>query len=220
MAAARELVFVDLDRCLLLDDSISAFLTRLIDLGLAPASTLWRGALAYFAYRLNLADPEAMIHKGMRHMQGLSESQLQAEAEIFFREHARFRYRRALLDELDTHKIAGRPIYLLTGGLPYLPRLIAADLGFAGAMATVAETHAGVYSGRSLEPPCVGAGKIVHAQRVAEATGLTLAGCWFYSDSFSDLPMLRVAAHPVAVNPDHKLQRWAERHGWRIMAGA
>lgn len=219
MSAARELVFVDLDRCLLLDDSISAFLARLIDLGLVPASTLWRGALAYVAYRLNLADPETMIHKGMRHMQGLSESRVEAEAKIFFRDHARFRYRRALLDELDQHKAAKRPIYLLTGGLPYLPRLIAADLGFAGAMATIAETNNGVYSGRSLEPPCVGAGKIVHAQRVAEATDLTLAGCWFYSDSFSDLPMLRVATHPVAVNPDYKLKRWAKRYGWRILAG-
>lgn len=217
LAQSQSLVFVDLDRCLLLDDSIGAFLARLVDRGLVPRSAIFRGIVAYIAYRLNLADPEAMIHRGIQHLTGQAESALQAEADIFFRDVVRFRYRNAVVDAIEDHQEAGRPVYLLTGGLPYVPQLVATDLKLDGSCSTEAETRDGKFTGRALEPPCAGSGKIVHAQRTAERLGKTLAGSWFYTDSFSDLPMLKVAAHPIAVNPDAKLERWARQHNWPII---
>ena len=54
------------------------------------------------------------------------------------------------------------------------------------------------------------------------ASGLTATGCPTVriigrSDSESDLPMLRVVGHPVAVNPDSALEKVARAEGWRIM---
>ena len=47
--------------------------------------------------------------------------------------------------------------------------------------------------------------------------GIDLAASWAYSDSESDLPMLRAVGHPVAVNPDAELARVAREEGWEIM---
>ena len=40
---------------------------------------------------------------------------------------------------------------------------------------------------------------------------------WAYSDSESDLPMLRAVGHPVAVNPDATLARVAKEQGWEVL---
>lgn len=39
---------------------------------------------------------------------------------------------------------------------------------------------------------------------------------WFYSDSASDLPLLRAVRYPVAVRPDASLRGIAQFEGWPI----
>ena len=46
---------------------------------------------------------------------------------------------------------------------------------------------------------------------------LDLSASYAYTDSASDLPMLEAVGHPVAVNPDAKLERHARRNGWPIV---
>ena len=52
---------------------------------------------------------------------------------------------------------------------------------------------------------------------LAKWENFDLAQCYAYSDSASDLPMLEAVAHPVAVNPDAKLERLARHNGWPIV---
>src|SRR3712207_7777615 len=53
--------------------------------------------------------------------------------------------------------------------------------------------------------------------RSAQAEGIDLAASYAYSDSESDLPMLRAVGHPVAVNPDAPLLRVAREEGWDVI---
>jgi phosphoserine phosphatase len=41
---------------------------------------------------------------------------------------------------------------------------------------------------------------------------------WFYSDSHNDLPLLKLVDHPVAVDPDEKLARYAKEANWPIIS--
>ena len=54
-------------------------------------------------------------------------------------------------------------------------------------------------------------------QRFAGDHEIDLPESWAYSDSASDLPMLRAVGNPVAVNPDPELARIAAQQGWRVM---
>ncbi len=44
-----------------------------------------------------------------------------------------------------------------------------------------------------------------------------LSACAFYTDSYSDLPVMEVVGRPVAVHPDHRLRREALRRGWPVV---
>ena len=50
-------------------------------------------------------------------------------------------------------------------------------------------------------------------RELAEREGIDLAASYAYSDSESDLPMLRAVGQPVVVNPDAELRRIAARGG-------
>ncbi len=54
-------------------------------------------------------------------------------------------------------------------------------------------------------------------QLLAEREGLDLSGSYAYSDSESDLPMLRAVGHAVVVNPDAELRRIAAQEGWEAI---
>ncbi len=46
---------------------------------------------------------------------------------------------------------------------------------------------------------------------------IDLAASYAYSDSLSDLPMLRAVGNPVVVNPDPPLAEIAREEGWQTM---
>ncbi len=62
-----------------------------------------------------------------------------------------------------------------------------------------------------------GDGKVAAMRRFADEHDIDLSESWAYSDSASDLPMLRAVGNPVAVNPDAELAKIAADEGWRIM---
>ncbi len=45
---------------------------------------------------------------------------------------------------------------------------------------------------------------------------LDLGASWFYTDSYTDLPMLERVGNRVVVNPDPRLRRAAKRRGWPV----
>ncbi|EQD52707.1 HAD-superfamily subfamily IB hydrolase, partial [mine drainage metagenome] len=51
---------------------------------------------------------------------------------------------------------------------------------------------------------------------LAQREGIDLDESYAYSDSYTDLPMLEAVGHPVAVNPDRVLARYAREHGYEI----
>jgi phosphoserine phosphatase len=66
------------------------------------------------------------------------------------------------------------------------------------------------------KPNCYGDGKIALARKYVQIRGVDLCDCAFYSDSISDLPLLKAVKYPVAVNPDPELTAVAEQCDWPI----
>jgi phosphoserine phosphatase len=52
---------------------------------------------------------------------------------------------------------------------------------------------------------------------LAAEQGINLAASWAYTDSYTDLPMLECVGHPVAVNPDRVLNRYAREHDFEVL---
>jgi HAD superfamily hydrolase (TIGR01490 family) len=122
-----------------------------------------------------------------------------------------------MLQTAYDHQDAGRPVYICTAASQGTAEMLAHVLGFDGAAGTALEERDGVYTGRLDGPFCYGEGKPVRMRQLAEADGLDLASSSAYSDSASDIPMLRAVGHPVAVNPDAELGRVASDEGWEVL---
>jgi len=115
------------------------------------------------------------------------------------------------------HQDAGRPIFICTAASQEMAELMAIVLTFDGAVGSVSEVVGGRYTGRAGGPFTYREGKAQAIRELAEREQIDLAASWGYSDSESDLPMLRAVGHPVAVNPDTTLGRVAEQEGWEIL---
>jgi HAD superfamily hydrolase (TIGR01490 family) len=115
------------------------------------------------------------------------------------------------------HQDAGRPIYIVTAASQEIAALLAQVLVFDGGIGMRSEVRDGFYTGRPDGPFTYREGKAVAIREVAEREGIDLAESFAYSDSESDLPMLRAVGHPVAVNPDAELLRVARAEGWQVM---
>ncbi|MGH2941865.1 MAG: HAD family hydrolase [Solirubrobacteraceae bacterium] len=115
------------------------------------------------------------------------------------------------------HQDEGRAIYICTAASQEMARLLSLVLSFDGGIGSRSEVRDGVYTGREGGLFTYREGKAQAIRELAEREGLDLAQCYAYSDSESDLPMLRAVGHPVAVNPDSELGRVAREEGWEIL---
>jgi HAD superfamily hydrolase (TIGR01490 family) len=122
-----------------------------------------------------------------------------------------------MLQTAYEHQDAGRPVFIVTAASQGTAEMLAHVLFFDGAAGSKLEQRDGVYTGRFDGPFCYGEGKPVRMKELADEKGVDLAESWAYSDSASDLPMLRAVGHPVAVNPDAELARVAREAGWDVM---
>jgi HAD superfamily hydrolase (TIGR01490 family) len=122
-----------------------------------------------------------------------------------------------MLEVAHAHQDAGRPVYICTAASQEMAEMLAHVLSFDGALGARSEVVDGRYTGRAAGPFTYREGKSVAMRELAAAEGIDLAASYAYSDSESDLPMLRTVGHPVVVNPDAELRRVARQEGWEIM---
>jgi HAD superfamily hydrolase (TIGR01490 family) len=127
----------------------------------------------------------------------------------------------AARDLLRKHEAAGDLVAIVTATNHFVTAPIAQALQVEHLIAAMPERAAdGRITGRLLGVPTAGPGKIVHTQEWLARMGKTLADfdkVYFYSDSHNDLPLLSVVSHPVACNPNAKLEAHASAHGWPIL---
>jgi HAD superfamily hydrolase (TIGR01490 family) len=123
-----------------------------------------------------------------------------------------------MLDEIYAHQDAGRPTFIVSAAGNDGVRAMAQVLGMEGGIGTRYELDGdGRFTGRLDGPFVYGEGKVKAMEAFAAEHDIDLSSSYAYSDSASDLPMLRAVGHPVAVNPDPELSVVAREQGWQIL---
>jgi HAD superfamily hydrolase (TIGR01490 family) len=115
------------------------------------------------------------------------------------------------------HKEKGHWTVIATAAGEYVSEKVRVQLGADDKIAAMAPVRDGRLTDEICRPLPFGEGKEVLARRYAEARGIDLSECYFYSDSMADLPLLQAVGNPVAVNPQRKLKAIAESRGWPIL---
>ena len=217
--AGRAAAFFDLDRTLMAGSSAFEFARASYKNGLTTRRQIASDALANIRFRLQGSTDEAT--------EALQERVMEALAGVRVRDLERLspdvlagilpRVYPQMLKIAFAHQDAGRPVYICTAASQEVADLLAGVLTFDGAIGTRSEIVDGRYTGRLDGPFTYRQGKAIAIRELAVEEEFDLQDSWAYSDSESDLPMLRVVGHPVAVNPDSALHAVARQEGWEII---
>lgn len=123
-----------------------------------------------------------------------------------------------MLDEVHDHQDAGRVTFIVSAAGNGVVEALASVLGMEGGIGTRYEVGAdGNFTGRFDGPFVYGPGKVEAMEAFAAEHEIDLDVSYAYSDSLSDLPMLRAVGNPVVVNPDPPLAEIAKQEGWQTM---
>lgn len=118
---------------------------------------------------------------------------------------------------VDQHRNAGDTLLIITATNDFITRPIADMIGIDTLIATSVERKENGYTGNYLGTPCFQEGKVTLLQEWMSQHDENLLGSAFYSDSYNDLPLLKLVDTAVAVTPDDKLRAHAEQHNWKII---
>ncbi len=211
--------FFDLDRTLISGSSAFVLALTARRTGFLSTGQFTKDAFAAAAFKLFGASDDTtseLRDRVLGAVKGMRQDDLMAlNAEILPKLLAKLRPEARRL--LDLHRHAGRNTYIVSAAPVEIVESLAQALGMTAGIGTQSEVVDGVYTGRLVGPFCYGEGKVEAMTEIARWDGLDLRQCYAYSDSASDLPMLRAVGHPVAVNPDAKLEREARLNGWPVV---
>lgn len=213
-------VFFDLDRTLMQGSSAYQFGRAAYAAGMLSRRQLLTDAWANVRFRLRGSTDEATHALRDRISRSLAGTSVQDMERLGAPVLARVlpRIYPGMLALAHEHQDAGRRAYIITAASNELAEILAQVLALDGGIGSqFSEVRDGVYTGRPTGLFIYGEEKAVAIERLAERKGISLQDSYAYSDSASDLPMLRVVGHPVVVNPDRELLQTARREGWEVL---
>ena len=152
-----------------------------------------------------------------RSYEGLSQDRLRYFSDQLFEDVLRPAIYPGTADLIAAGKKIGQRQVVITGALDFTIERLMEHLGIDDYKANHMEFVNGYSTGRIIPPVMASATKAMWIREYAEREDINLSDSYAYSDSISDLPMLSIVGHPVAVNPDMRLKQTATQHDWPIL---
>jgi HAD superfamily hydrolase (TIGR01490 family) len=217
---SRAAAFFDLDRTLMAGSSGMHFARAAYKTGLVSRSQLARWGIEHVRFRLRGSTDERtaqVLSQVKELLAGVPERNIERLAPDLLAGVLPRIYPR-MLEEVRAHQDADRATFIVSAAGNGLVETLAQVLGMDGGIGTRYEVDDdGLLTGQIAEPFVYGDGKVHAMREFAARHDIDLAESWAYSDSASDLPMLRAVGRPVAVNPDPELAQVAAAEGWQVM---
>lgn len=210
------LALFDLDRTLITVNSGKLWVKSELRGGRLSRWQATRAAMWIFGYHLGYTKMEAVLADAIATLTDQDEEAVRTRTHAFYAAEVQATYRARARAVVESHRARGHTLALLTSSSNYLAEPVMADLGIPHALCNRFEVVDGRFTGKPSGALCFGEGKLTHARALAESLGEKLEDAWFYTDSASDVSVMEVVGHPVAVHPDPRLRRIATSRGWRI----
>ncbi len=219
---AAAAAFFDLDRTLISGSSVFVFAVEAWRAGVVPTSEIVGATSEALAFRLVGATDERSDEVRMRllaKVEGASVEELDAVARTVLPKLVD-RVRPESRGLLKMHADAGRDTWIVSASPQAIIEPLAGALAMTGGIGTKAVVANGRYTSELDGSFVYGQGKAEAIQKLVAERGYDLSRSYAYSDSVSDLPMMELVGHPVAVNPDGPLEDVAHDRGWPIVVFA
>jgi HAD superfamily hydrolase (TIGR01490 family) len=214
-----EAAFFDLDKTVIARAALVAFSRPLHRAGYLSRWLVLRALYGHFVFHYLGADEERMAkmrESALRVTRGWHQATIRDLVEETLLEVIDPIVYAEALDLIREHQDAGRRVYLISASPEEIVAPLGRHLGVDQVIATTCRLDdEGRYTGE-VDLYAYGPFKAEAMEREAAEHGIDMAASYAYSDSATDVPMLRSVGHPVAVNPDRDLLKVARVEGWDI----
>jgi HAD superfamily hydrolase (TIGR01490 family) len=208
-----------MDKTLLRVESGTSWVRYQYKLGKIPLSTVAKALYWSTLHKLAVLDMDVIFGRLVASLKGQRVADMIEESMHWYHTELAPQVVPAALVAIEHHRRAGHPIVLATGSTQYAAAPVAKGVGIDHVLSSVLEVDEGLFTGRYT---ALGFGhhKVALAEQWALRHGIDLESSYFYSDSYTDLPMMERVGTAVAINPDTRLLRHAKWRGWRVRTWA
>ena len=206
----------DVDYTVIEKTSSHYFIQEALAEGVIKAWQLRSLAFEWFCYKIGKAN-QNFIENAVKYLSGIDQKTIDDIAEAAFTKRMQaniYTEARRIIERLHEN---GEAVYFATSSLRPLIRPLERFLNVRESFATGLEFSEGKTTGRIIGEAPFGFHKKSIVEAWLSAHNIMPEQVSFYSDSYTDLPLLKLCGEPVAVNPDRRLAKEAARRAWRIL---
>ncbi len=210
--------FFDFDGTLIDGYSLGVFARHHVRSGHATPTDLGRMLLIGMRGVTTEEDFERFFVLGMRAWAGRSEDELVELGERLWRQAVAGSLYPEAWRLVAAHRQAGHTVVLASSATRFQVEPAARAMGVEHVLVTPVGFADGLATGRPGGPPLWRAGKAAAVRAFAAGSpGVDLTRSYAYSNGDEDVPFLRTAGRPRALNPERGLAAEAARRGWPIV---
>lgn len=209
-------VFVDIDLTIYRSLSQVDFLMNLTRKGLIPYSETLKVIMLFLGEKLHFVSHDTLVKYAVRLISGWKIETIDRLMRKFFRDLAIPKIEYGLFAILEDHLAKGHHVVFVSEVMHPVAKAFVSFFEADKAIDTSLRKRGLTYTGE-ISLLCRGDEKRIEVEKFIDEQGLDASKSYAYGDSFSDIPFLSLVGHPMAVNPDRKLKRYAMKHGFFIL---
>jgi HAD superfamily hydrolase (TIGR01490 family) len=219
----KKLAVFDLDFTLLCGDSDSAFIELLIEEGLVDENTHKEQKDVFYQQYLDCnLDINEFLKFSMSFLVGKKQGEMDYLYKKFMDKYILPIVSKKSQDMLEKHRKDGDKILILTTTNQFVTKPCA-EYFDVDLLATKPEIKYGIYTGKPSGFIIEGKTKYnavkiwLMKHNLVFGDKLSLDKAYFYTDSYNDVELMHHVKHPIAINPDKKLEATAKENNWKII---
>jgi len=206
----------DVDYTVIKKPSTWYFLREALDKGIISLSQIRRFPFEWIRYKLGNPNM-SFIQEAVRHFAGIEQDILEQTARDTFERRMKANIYTGAANLIREALDRGEKVIFATSSFHTLIQPLERFFGIEGSIANTLEFSGGKTSGRIVGNSFFGPHKKTAVEAWLEKNNFSPNDVCFYSDSYTDLPLLEFCGKPVAVNPDWILARKAKKQKWDII---
>jgi putative phosphoserine phosphatase/1-acylglycerol-3-phosphate O-acyltransferase len=215
----------DVDDTIIKKTSMWYFLRTALKEHTIKFSQIRRLPVEWIKYKFGVPDMD-FIENAVKNLTGIEKSVLEKTAETAFKKMIKKNIYTGAVQLINNLLQQGERIIFATSSIDFVIHPIERffctgtdnkNLKIEETLATTLEFIEGKTTGNLVGDSLFGVKKKITVELWLKQKGINPEETYFYSDSYTDIPLLEYCGNPVAVNPDRTLLREAKKRGWKII---
>jgi len=170
----------------------------------------------WIKYKIGSPDVD-FIENTVKNFAGIKRETLEQIAGVCFEKKIKPNIYKGASDLIWEALKKGEKVIFATSSLDFIIKPVEKFFGIEGSLASGMEYVNDITTGKLTGCSFFGHKKKDVTLNWMEKNAIDPKNISFYSDSFTDIPLLEYCGNPVAVNPDRTLKEKAVKNGWKIL---